>query len=86
MPRNLIQGRGNKGSSCIHVQRMDACQQEKLLEENAAVFLLLKGRLPDSGVAVATSEKPKRVWCNRKQTEIELKEETQSEDISALKT
>lgn len=26
MPSNLIQGQGNKGYSCIHVQSMDTCQ------------------------------------------------------------
>lgn len=38
MPSNLIQGQRNKGSSCIHVQRMETCQHEKLLEENTVVF------------------------------------------------
>lgn len=70
MPSNLIQGLRNKGSSCIHVQRMDTCQHEKLLRRTVW-FSSAKGQLPDSGVAVAMSElkKPIRVGISKKQNQ-----------------
>lgn len=45
MPSNLIRGQGNKGSSCIYLQRMDACQHEKLVEESTVVFFPVKEQL-----------------------------------------
>lgn len=56
MPSNLIGGQGNKGSSCIYLQRMDACQHEKLVEESTVVCFSAKEQLLDYGVTLVMLE------------------------------